>query len=177
MTDEPAVTDVGIPPFDSQFNGTPTLNHHGWMIAIEPITQQFIDYACLHSNQGEPAMEVATAYGSATLAVLQGSNKAYMIVNDLEPKHTQIIQKQVQHLGQSYNSRLKCIPGPFPEAVLPHCQPSSLSCILMANLLHFLKNPDQVAICLEAASTLLQPGGLGYRFQETGEMSKGTLIM
>ena len=69
----------------------PTLNQQGFMTTVlDPYTNAFI-----HSLSGskDPVLEIGTAYGIATLAML--NNNIHVIANDLEKKHLDIMKDNV----------------------------------------------------------------------------------
>lgn len=139
---------ISVPAPD--FGGLiPTMNKMGWMTSeLDPISEEFTRFA---STAKAPVLEIGTAYGVATLQAL--SNGATVFANDADPRHLQLLEEKV---GDEQRSRLKIMPGYFPEAVT--LANDSVSAILASRVLHFFSG-EEIEHALNRCHDLLQNQG------------------
>ncbi|MCD6045253.1 MAG: hypothetical protein K0R48_416 [Gammaproteobacteria bacterium] len=126
----------------------PTLNEQGFMTTVlDPYTNAFIRSLC---GSKDPVLEIGTAYGIATLAML--NNNIHVIANDLEVKHLDILKdnvpKELSHL-------IEYCSGDFRDLTIAN---NSLAGILTVRVLHFFSG-DIIEKSLHQFYQWLKPGG------------------
>lgn len=130
----------------------PTLNKMGYSFCdLSEYGRDFLEYC--HFVK-EPVLDIAAAYGVATLPALEAG--AYVIANDLDPRHLEILKSKVP---SKFLERLNLKPGKFPQDLdFPE---ESLSAILASHVFHFLTGEET----LEAVHSMykwLKPGGKAF---------------
>jgi len=136
----------------------PTLNKYGFMLTtIDEFVQQFVAFG---PTAPGPLLDVGAAYGIATLsAVANGAREVY--ANDLDERHLQIL---LSKLAEQDRSKLKVVPGRFPEDLsFPE---ESLGAILIARVLHFFPGP-KIEEAIRTAYKWLHQGGKIFITAET----------
>lgn len=126
----------------------PTLNEQGFMTTvIDPYTNAFIKSL---SGSKDPVLEIGTAYGIATLAML--NNNIRVIANDLERKHLDIMKDNVPKKSAHL---IEYRPGDFRNLTIIN---NSLAGILTIRVLHFFTG-DAIEKALAQFYHWLKPGG------------------
>src|SRR5260221_14662387 len=69
----------------------PTLNNMGYM--FEDLTEYGDEFIRFSQDAKDPALDIAAAYGIATLKLLQ--QQIRVVANDLDPRHLEILRNQV----------------------------------------------------------------------------------
>ncbi|MBM3610677.1 MAG: class I SAM-dependent methyltransferase [Alphaproteobacteria bacterium] len=124
-----------------------TTNKMGYMFnEIKEYGRDFIEY----SSPG-PVLDIGAAYGVHTLPALERG--AYVVCNDLEKKHLEILEERVP---QEYKSHVEFVCGKFPQEL--HFRENSFSGILLSHVLHFLKS-DEIEEGISKVFGWLKPGG------------------
>lgn len=100
----------------------------------------------------KPLLDIGAAYGVATRAALLADN-ARVTACDIYPGHLHILEQSVP---EKWRGRLRTTKKRFPNQL--SFKENSLSSILMANLLNYLK-PDEVELGLKKAFEWLEPEG------------------
>ncbi len=131
---------------------TPTLNKMGYM--FDDLTAYGKEFILFSQQSGGPVLEIAAAYGKATLKVLQSNIK--VVANDLDPRHLEVL---VSRVPDNQKSLLDLSPGRFPTET--SFQPNHFQAILLANVLHFL-NGDEISLGIRKLFAWLKPGGKVY---------------
>ncbi len=126
-----------------------TLNRMGYMFAKpEKYIQAFIDFS--HHAPG-PVLDIGAAYGLATLLALEKG--AYVIANDLDERHLQILKSKVPH---SRLDHLEIKLGRMPNEI--DFEENSLGAVLASRVLSFVL-PEEIELSLEKIFKWLKPGG------------------
>lgn len=127
----------------------PTLNNMGYMFnGPTPYGDEFLKFSAV---SGGPVLDIATAYGSSTLKVLNKGIK--VVANDIEPKHLEILKGRVP---ENLKPLLTLSPGRFPTDLV--YKPESFKAILLSNVLHFLKG-GEIERAAQKTFEWLQSGG------------------
>lgn len=127
----------------------PTLNQQGFMTTLlDPYTKSFIESL---SNHPEPVLEIGTAYGIATLEML--NHHIHVIANDLDQKHLDILKDNVPN---NLSHLVQYRPGDFRQLNIAE---NSLAGILTVRVLHFFTQ-DVIEHSLQQFYQWLKPGGL-----------------
>lgn len=126
-----------------------TLNSMGYMLSKpEKYIQAFIDFA---AHAPGPVLDIGAAYGLATIPALE--NGAYVIANDLDGRHLQILQQKVPH---SRLDHLEIKLGRMPNEL--DFEENSLGAVLTSRIFTFV-SPKDLEISLEKIFKWLKPGG------------------
>lgn len=126
-----------------------TLNHRGYMLSQpEKYIQAFIDFS---AHAPGPVLDIGAAYGVATIPALEKG--AYVIANDLDERHLQILQRKVP---LSLLDHLELKPGKMPSEI--DFEENSLGAILTSRVLSFLL-PEELDLSFEKIFKWLIPGG------------------
>ncbi len=130
--------ELKIPPKVSQYL-IMTLNGKGPCTTyIDEYSQQYIQYA---AKQTEPVLELGAAYGFVTREVLKTG--AQVIVNDLDPRHLELLYRAVP---PEHQKRLTLLPGEFPKEIrLPE---NSIAGCYVAHMLGYL-SPENLRLGFE----------------------------
>ncbi|MBY0500646.1 MAG: class I SAM-dependent methyltransferase [Alphaproteobacteria bacterium] len=129
----------------------PTLNKMGY--AFENLTaygEAFLEYCEIVDG---PVLDVGAAYGIASIRALKKG--AYVIANDIEPRHLEAIKRKTSSMGRY---RLNLLLGKFPYIELSD---NSLGAILMSQVLHFLPHYETSLIASKMFSWL-KPSGKAF---------------
>lgn len=125
-----------------------TQNSMGHMLS-EPdeYNQYFIDYC---ANVKGPVLDIGCAYGVATIPALK--NGAYVIANDIEYKHLEILKKITpKKLWNNLELKHGCLPDSL------EFKENSLEGVLASRVLHFLTG-EQIIASLNNIFRWLKPG-------------------
>ncbi len=126
----------------------PTLNQQGFMTTVlDPYTNVFIRSL---SGSKDPVLEIGTAYGIATLAML--NNNINVIANDLEKQHLDILKDNVP---EERSHLIEYRSGDFRNLAIAN---NSLAGILTIRVLHFFSG-DIIEKSLQQFYQWLKPGG------------------
>lgn len=126
-----------------------TLNQMGYMLSQpEKYIQAFIDFS---GHAPGPVLDIGAAYGLATIPALE--NGAYVIANDLDERHLQILKNKVP---PSHLKRLKIKPGRMPNEI--DFAENSLGGVLASRVLSFVL-PEETELSFEKIFKWLKPGG------------------
>jgi SAM-dependent methyltransferase len=126
-----------------------TLNHMGYMLSQpEKYIQAFIDFS---AHAPGPVLDIGAAYGIATLPALEKG--AYVIANDLDERHLQILKSQVP---RSHLRRLEIKPGRMPNEI--DFKENSLGAVLASRVLNFVL-PEELEPSFRKIFEWLKPGG------------------
>lgn len=128
----------------------PTYNRYGFVTRelSDSISKEFVDFA--RQSPSQLFLEVGAGFGVATKYILNGGGR--MVMNDLDARH---LNAFASTLSDEALSRCKFISGAFPEF---DCDKESLSGILMARVLLFLKG-DAIERGLKKAWQWLKEDG------------------
>jgi len=126
-----------------------TLNNMGYMLSEpEKYIKAFIDYS---AQAPGPVLDIGAAYGLATLLALEKG--AYVIANDLDERHLQILKSKV---SPSNLKRLEIKPGRMPNEI--DFGEDSLGAVLASRVLSFVL-PEEIELAFEKIFRWLKPGG------------------
>ena len=135
----------------------PTLNVTGSVTKIlDPFCEEFTDFAAQCSL---PVADLGVGYGFTTQRALEKG--ATVIANDLEPKHLEILLKQ---LSEEYKTRISFKVGAIPGDI--HFTENSLGAVLASRFLHFLSG-EMIELTLSNVYKWLAPGGKLFVVTET----------
>lgn len=135
----------------------PTLNKMGFMMRNpDEYTKAFINFC---SSASHPVLDIGAAYGVATIPAL--SNGAFVIANDIEPKHLMILKGRIP---SSYYDRLQLDTRRLPNHL--SFKKNSLSAILASRILHFLIGKE-IKQSINLMYEWLHPGGKIFVTSET----------
>lgn len=134
-----------------------TLNKMGYMMEMgDPYRDAFMAHAL---KTGGWVMEIGAAYGLVSLEILHRGGQ--VIVNDLEPRHLQLVTEKVP---ESLKKNFKTLSGKFPqETNLPM---DSIRGVLASQVFHFLNGPELEEGFLKIYNWL-QPGGKFFLIAST----------
>jgi hypothetical protein len=121
---------------------------------FKDITEYGLDFLEFCKTASAPVLDIAAAYGVASIKALEQG--AYVIANDLDPHHLEILKSRVP---DCYQARLQTQVGRFPSQL--HFEPKSLSAVLAANMFHFL-NGEEVNEAIRCLYNWLYRGGKAF---------------
>ena len=173
MVDERAIFAVATPSEEEKLGGfLKTYNPQGGFTTVpcDFYSQQFIEYAGIISKNAGKVLEIAAAFGAASLrAAAQGAN---VFCNDIEPRNLAVVRNRYlekmggkQDVVTGDDPKLVLVPGKFPEE-LDGLPKNFFDAILICRVLHFFTG-EQIEKSLTQLFTSLKPGGKLYIVCET----------
>jgi len=137
-------------------NFTMTNNNYGVMHRLNPISTAFVEYAI--KSEGT-VLDIGSAYGVATIPILQQSDNARVIACDISKKHLDIISEQISEIEKTskkeISKRLTTLNQKFPDIELKE---NSLDAVLASHVLPFLSGKE-IEIGIKKIANSLKPGG------------------
>jgi len=129
----------------------------GWISEqISPQSELFLDF-CRAGRCGPeaPALDIGAGYGLVSLTAVRTG--AYVIANDVEPRHLRELQRRAQAgLTANEHARLTVLPGRFPKDLF--FAEGSLGAVHAANIFHFLTG-RLLTLGMSRIARWLRPGG------------------
>lgn len=144
-----ALSRTGMPE-KLETGNIPTLNGYGVTFPNLTIKDDFIRDAAKNSAW---SLDLGCAYGLHTIEAIKSG--ARVVANDLEPKHLQILRKQ---LPAELSLNLRTRAGAFQHISLPA---ASIGCVLAGYVLHFLDGPT-LDRTIRKLHKVLRSGGKVY---------------
>ena len=134
---------------DNYFSPFETLNHQGYMINhLHRISKSFVEFA---PHASGPVLDIGTTYGFLALEALKTG--AYVIANDMDPRHLDVLHKNIP---KEYKSKISFAAGFIPGEV--GFKDNSLGAVSASGVLHYLP-PSDFNIAIKNISSWLKPRG------------------
>jgi SAM-dependent methyltransferase len=145
--------------FSQNNNFKVTNNTHGVMHKMNPISKSFVEYAkTCHGT----VLDIGSAYGIATIPILQNSTDVKVIACDISRKHLDELSNQARELdeknGTNLLSRLTCLESKFPYFNL---EENSLDAVLASHIFPFLTGKE-IEEGFAKLAKFLKPNGILY---------------
>ena len=138
-------------------NFTVTSNNYGVMHKVNPISNEFIEYA---KKCKGTVLDIGSAYGVATIPILQESDLTSVIACDISKKHLEELEVKVNKIEKEskkkLRSRLTLLHQRFPDIEL---KPNSLDAILASHVLPFLSGRE-IENGIKKLANALKPDGM-----------------